>query len=563
MGWLIAACGLAASLVIAFHLVSPNFRDIRLSMAHLMPPPPQSQAPKQTFSLRNLVASWLFWLRLLCVALIALAVYPMVLPVPPPAAGTQHFRLVYDVSASMATQVADGQTRNSAAQDLAQRAIAQMSEIQVERPDICIDVAFVAGGVTFAPMPQASAQLGAAEPVPQGSPVATLVSALTLPAPNSCNTVPTHVVVVTDQPPQTINQATFGGHLMWQQVGAPRDNLAIWSVDVAAATLRKTTPTIDIRVASFGAMPASVSAEVEGPNGLTALILRRDETRTGGWSGDVAFDGAGTYRVRLMDGGAFSADDSVVLELGAVDRVAVDWRLDSVSRPPALLQVGEGVETVVVAPYLGADMDLPEGPFVLVYDGWTNAERGQGQIIGPFMRDHPILDGVNFDVFERFAPRPAALGESRGLAHVIRPSTGAATWVAQRDSQDSDARGAIVPMVFAARGEDISNLSRLMFFNALSWVAEGRSAAASRLRYVDQDGATVVNARAESNTARALSDAASLSLLNEPVLNTEIENSSDAAPQDSPLTPWLIALAVLLILCERQFGLIWTTRSAR
>ena len=532
-------------------------------MAHLMPPPPKSQAPKQTFSLRNLVASWLFWLRLLCVALIALAVYPMVLPAPSVATGTQHFRLVYDVSASMAVRGADGQTRNSAAQDLAQRAIARMSQIQVEHPDICIDVAFVAGGVTFARMPQASAQLIAAEPVPRGSPIATLLSALTLPAPTACNTTPTHVVVVTDQPPQTISQATFGGHLMWQQVGAPRDNLAIWSVDVAAATLRQTIPTIDIRAASFGAMPASVRAEVDGPNGLSRLELRRDETRSGGWRGDIAFDGAGTYRVRLMDGGAFSPDDNVELELGAVDRVAVDWRLDRIARPPALLQVGEGAETVVVAPYLGPDMDLPEGPFVLVYDGWPNADGGLGKMIGPFMRDHPILDGVNFDVFERVAPRPAALGDSRGLAHVIRPSTGVATWVGLRDNQSSGARGAIVPMAFATRGEDITNLSRLMFYNALSWVAEGRSATASRLRYVDQDGATVVNARAESNTARALSDGASLSLLNEPVLMTETKNAPDAAPQDSPLTPWLIALAVLLILCERLFGLIWTTRSAR
>ncbi|MBT6099500.1 MAG: hypothetical protein HOH05_14215 [Marinovum sp.] len=562
--WGLTALFVGAGLcVIGFHLVSPNFRNIRLSMAHLMPPPPKSQAPKKRFSLRNLVASWLFWLRLLCVALIAMALYPLTLAVPLPETDGQHFRLVFDVSASMGVENRNGQARIVEASALGERALEQMTQIKAEGSDACIDVAFVAGGVTFAPMPQGLARVTTAVPDAQGSPMATLVSALTLAAPMGCNTMPTHVVVVSDQPPQTVNQAVFNGHLIWQQVGVARDNLAIWSVDVVAATLRETKPMIDIRVASFGTMPGAVTAEVEGPNGVSAVGMRRDETRAVGWRADVAFDGAGTYRVRLLDGGALLVDDAVEFELGAVDRVTVDWRLDTITRPSALMQMGKEDTTIVVAAYQGVDMVLPDGPFVLVYDGWVNAAGGTRQTIGPFMRDHPILAGVNFDVLERVAPRPVGLAEGLGLAHVIRPDAGTGTWVGVRDTLLDGSRGAIVPLTFAPPNEDISGLSRLMFYNALSWVAEGHSAAVAHLRYVDQNGATVPNARAESNTARVLSDSGSLSSLRDPVWFAVAGDPTDPIIRNSPATPWLIFFAMMLILLERLFGLIWNPRGTR
>ena len=562
--WGLTALFLGAGLcVIGFHLVSPNFRDIRLSMAHLMPPPPKSQAPKQKFSLRNLVVSWLFWLRLLCVALIAMALYPFLLVVPLPETGAQHFRLVFDVSASMGVKNGDGQARIVEASSLGERALEQMTQIKAEALDVCIDVAFVAGSVTFAPMPQGLARVTTAVPDARGSPMAALVSALTLAAPMGCNTIPTHVVVVTDQPPQIVSQAVFNGHLMWQQVGVARDNLAIWSVDVVAAALRETKSMIDIRVASFGTMPRAVTAEVEGPNRLSAIGMRRDETRAGGWRADVAFEGAGTYRVRLLDGGALLVDDTVEFELGAVDRVAVDWRLDTITRPSALKQVGKEKTTIVVAPYQGVDMVLPDGPFVLVYDGWVNAASGIRQAIGPFMRDHPILAGVNFDVLERVAPRPVGLAEGLGLAHVIRPDTGTGTWVGVRNTLLDGSRGAIVPLPFVTPNEDISGLSRLMFYNALSWVAEGHSSAATRLRYVDANGVTVPNARAESNTARVLSDSGSLSSLRDPVWVAVAGDPTEPIIRYSPATPWLIFFAMMLILLERLFGLIWIPRGTR
>ena len=81
-----------------------------------------------------------------------------------------------------------------------------------------------------------------------------------------------------------------------------------------------------------------------------------------------------------------------------------------------------------------------------------------------------------------------------------------------------------------------------------------------RLRYVDGNGKTVPNARAESNTARVLSENGSLSSLRDPVWVAVAGDLTDPIIRNSPATPWLILFAMMLILLERLFGLIWNPR---
>jgi hypothetical protein len=532
-------------------MVRPNFRDIRVSMAHLLPSPPPSQAPKRTFSIRALVASWLFWLRLVCVALVALALYPMTVGVAQDQNGPQHFRLVLDLSASMAVEHSGGALRMDAARILAQQAFAKMSALQSETPETCVDVAFVTGGVTVVPAARAERLLEVAEASAEGASVATLLSAVSLAAPNACDSIPTHAVVVSDQPPQPVPPDRFAGAVIWQQVGIPRDNRAIWSARVNSGYLRDASRSIDLRVASFGTVPPAVSATVEGPSGTSLVAMRLDETRAGGWRADIPFEGAGTYRVTLADGGALSVDDTIVLELGPIDRIAVDWQVPDLPRPQALLQVGEGSTTITVAQYAGGNVPLPEGPFVLVYEGWPTPRQNT---IGPFMRDHPILEGINLDVFERVVPRTVEGLEIDGLASVIRPNGQAGIWIGVRDVP----RGAIVPRAAGAANDDVRGLSKLMFYNALSWVAQSANSVAPPPIYVTKDAQSVPNALAESNTARALSDPVTLALLEEPFIpGTRADPEGALAQQDSPLTPWLIAMVLAVLLIERGIGLIW------
>lgn len=537
--------GAALAAVIGYHMVRPNYRDMRLSMAHLMPDPPESQAPKRKFSLRNLIASPRFWMRLICVALIALALFPLSFP----KAGSQdtsdrHVRIVLDASGSMAV-AADGDSRIQQGVAAAREVLDRM---QGDRR-ACVDMIVAGRSLRAVDVAGVGTELAQLEPVQQGHPVATLIGGLKETGP--CGATPTHAVVVTDVPEQLVPEAQFAGHLIWHQVGAPADNLALRDVTLSVGALHNRAPEITLRVASFGAAPNAVTVNALSPKGTRAEIaLRRDEARTGGWIGSVPYEGAGTYQLALADGGALALDDIAELDVGALEQVTVDWRLRDLRQPRALASSLAGDGAIVIAPYSGSDMALPEGPFVLTYPGWTNARPAK---IGPFMRDHAVLRGVNFDVLEANPPRAIAAPE--GMRAVIRPDGVPGVWLAEQDAP----RGMIVPHPNPQGSADERAMARLMFFNALSWVAQGATPNAPDMRYVTMDGAPVPDADAESDTARPLADPPTLELLDEPPLAVS-ETSAPALQTRESWMPWLFALALLVMLAERALGMVWRAR---
>jgi hypothetical protein len=542
--------------VAGFHMVRPNFRDIRVSMAHLMPTPPVSQAPKRKFSLRSLITSRPFWLRLVCVSLVALALYPQTIRQPAEESGSIHFRLVLDVSGSMgiaeqrSTRLEDGL---AVAADVFARMIALQT---ADASQVCMDLVTVAGTAVIYGQDQISMVLDGLVPQSEGGSVGVLTSAPSLPGQPGCAGPVTHVVFVTDQPQRPIPSDAFSGHILWHQVGNPQDNLAIWDVALTGGGLRDAAPELDLRVAGFGAAPTKVLARIEAPGGSQQISLRRDESRAGGWRADVPVIDAGPYQIMLMDGAALPLDDRVAFTLGQVKRITVDWQLPNLPRPAIFAEPKPDPErtAITVAPYTGPDMALPEGPFVLTYQGWPVAGMAQ---IGPFMRDHPVLEAVNLDVLEAAAPRPQIINDTQMLNAVIRPSGRDGVWVAIRDSP----RGVLVPAADPTAGDTAMTLSRLLFFNALSWVAEGDAPASLNLTYLDPDGRPVANAIAESNTAALVNPPPDLGLLAQPPLPPDAA-ASDAIPiQDEAIwAPWLFVFALAILLLERLIGLIWSSK---
>ena len=455
-------------------------------------------------------------------------------------------RLVVDISGSMA--VADGgQTR----MDLARRAAdAALADIRTSPGGpICADIATVSAAVQVYPDAQADGVIAGLAPLPEGSGIASLFAGFTAPS-QTCGTSPTHVVVITDQPPQPLPADAFGGHVIWHQVGAPQDNLAIADIALRAGTLRDVAPEITLQVASFGAAPTSVSAIVDGPAGRGQVALRRDAARDGGWIVSLPFTGAGDYQIALTDGGSLTLDDRVRFSLGALDRLAVDWQLPDVPRPVVFAKPNEDATALVIAPYAGPNAPLPDGPFVLTYQGWPGAPGAQ---IGPFMRDHPVLEGLNFDVFESAAPGPRQIGQSQALNSVIRPNGLDGTWVAVRDTP----RGVIVPQPTNGGGPNVAAMSKLMFFNAIFWVAQDAAPAAPAFIYETAEGLAVPDARGESLTSRALAPAPCYALLREPPLSVATGGRAD---DTQSWVPWLIVMALFVLLVERSFGLDWTGR---
>ncbi|WP_299771235.1 hypothetical protein [uncultured Tateyamaria sp.] len=537
--------GAALAAVIGYHMVRPNYRDMRLSMAHLMPDPPESQAPKRKFSLRNLIASPRFWMRLICVALVALALFPLSFP----KAGSRdtldrHVRIVLDASGSMGV-VTGGESRM-------QQGVAAAREV-LDRMQgdarACVDMIVAGQSLRAVDVAGIGTEFSTLEPILQGQPVATLIGGLQEIGP--CGATPTHAVVVTDVPEQLVPEAQFTGHLIWHQVGAPADNLALRDVTLSVGALHNRAPEITLRVASFGTAPSVVTVNALSPKGTQAEVaLRRDEARTGGWIGSVPYEGAGTYRLELADGGALALDDIAELDVGALEQVTVDWRLSDLSQPRALVSGLAANGAIVIAPYSGSDMALPEAPFVLTYPGWPNAGSGT---IGPFMRDHAVLRGVNFDVFEASPPR--AIATPGGVRAVIRPDGAPGVWLAEKTGP----RGMIVPHPDPQGTADERAMARLMFFNALSWVAQGATPTTPDMRYVTGDGAPVVDADAESDTARPLADPPTLELLDEPPLAVS-ETGAPARQARESWMPWLFALVLLVMLAERGLGMVWRSR---
>ncbi|UXX83803.1 hypothetical protein [Roseovarius pelagicus] len=529
----------ALGAVIGFHMVRPNYRDIRVSVAHLMPVPPESHAPKRKFSLRNLIVSLLFWLRLAIVGLVALALFPMSFAVRErDATEHRHLRIVLDVSGSMGVG-----ERVARAADAVREAVGRFETEQGG----CLDMVVTGPAPRLVEAGSIGAVLAELKPDVGGQPVAALFGAIGVEGP--CGRAPSHVVVVSDLAARIVPEARHAGYLVWYQIGEPADNLAIWDVRVNLGALHNRAPELVVEVAGFGVGPGDVTVAVEGPGGRSEVALRRDEERIGGWIGVVPYAGSGRYQLKVVKGGALALDDHVEMILGDVERVAVDWRLANMARPGAFAPPTPDASAIVVAPYGGPGLALPKGPFVLTYAGWPNPS-GAGNTIGPFMQDHPVLNGVNFDVLETNAPR--AIRAPDGFRSIIRPDASGDVWLAERQSP----RGVIVPDPSAQGSPDVRALARLMFYNALSWVAQEAIPAAPVLQYVTMDGEPIAEARAESDTARALAPAPTLAALDEPPL-------VDAVPPDENRAnrlrwePWLFAFGLLLLLAERAGGLVW------
>ena len=174
------------------------------------------------------------------------------------------------------------------------------------------------------------------------------------------------------------------------------------------------------------------------------------------------------------------------------------------------------------------------------------------------MRDHPILDGVSFDVLEAMAPQPVNPQSAHPLNSVVRPEAGDGVWVAIRENP----RGAIVPAPVNSANQDVSRLSKLIFYNALAWVADGAATQSLPLRYETADGKVIPNARAESNTARQLAAPGNLALLQEPPVAPALDDG-EARTTFGLWAPWVFLAVLCVMLLERLVGLIWSRSRAQ
>lgn len=540
--------------IIAFHMVRPNTRRLLVSMSAHLEDPPASRAPRVKFSLSRPITSLRFWVRVL-LALIALAAIWQNFKVP--AFGREavtSVRFVLDLSPSMDVRDAAGTRRLDLALAEVQRASDWVArEAVVLDEEICVDVALAAGAGAPRLVPLAAFDLEMAEIGREGMAPSRLLDALSLTSERGCPSAG-KAVVFTDLPQTSLGTDIGLENSLWVQVGAPVFNAGIEAVEVTGGGLGGQDATLHMRAAVYGERPDNPSVSIIGPFGTTTVDLSPDPGREGGWTAQLETPEPGDYTFELLDGGAYPGDDRVAISVAALDRVSVDWQLTGFPKPAALEQVNGTGLLVVSLDQLGDD--LPDRSFVAVYAGF---DPRSGRQIGPFLDHHPLLNGINLDAFETFAPShaPGALAATSNMDAVMRggaPGALPEPWIMARDFPPS----AIIPFDPFSDAQSRS-LSFQLLANALRFASGLEQERLLPLRYVSADGRAITNPVFEAQTARPLAerpDVAAVSLSSPP------EKVLDDVENEASLVPWLLLIVLALACVERVIGLHWS-RTAR
>ena len=569
--------GVAAFAVVVFHMVRPNFRSLRISASRFLPDPPKSSAPRNRIVLSLPPITIRFLLRLM---LVAIALSALVLNWPDTESDTRPataLRVLLDISGSMAVSVDTAETsRLDQARVAIFQGVEQFLLAAPEDQNRCIELFLVGRSVVkvavLHSVGNAQEVAGLISPISAeraGSSAARLGDALAATPDSACNA--SHALVVTDRPALSSIQSRFKGTVLWHQIGQSSDNVGVIGASVEGGGLRGGPREIVARIQVYGTDLANLSASVQGPSGRLASRVRRDPDRALGWL--VRFDAteAGMYEIVASPGGSFAGDDRLQVILDQSQETSVDWKLTSIVRPAVFAASSgpSGSNSILVAQFAEVP-ENPERPVLGVYPGW--AGRNRAMTIGPFIENHPIMENVDFDLFEEFAPRPMT-NLPAGTISVIRPSnsTRSEVWVGIRNNP----RMAIIPEPLLSGDENVRAMSLLIFFNALKWVSDESPARALSLLWRDSSGMEYPRADLESDTAAATTVLPDYALFSEAAnvsdgniaATSDAENAtnqdiSDPEPnldtdQDryGPLNAWLIVTALLLLGFERVW--VW------
>ncbi|MEP0504916.1 MAG: hypothetical protein ABJD13_10515 [Paracoccaceae bacterium] len=362
-----------------------------------------------------------------------------------------------------------------------------------------------------------------------------------------------HVLVFSDQTmPAELPQEL---KLMWHQVGAPRANTAITGLRRAGGGFLDDRQGVEVLITVYGEPETPPNLEVRGPDGPVRVQIESDPLAANRVIAYFDAENAGPFQARLTEEDAFNLDDRIAFSVNPEPPLRVDWRATVGTKPPWLPAADRPSEAnlrVLDVAVLGNSSAESFGPAFFLYDGYlSGAPAGK---IGPFMADHRLLDGVNFDVFDTVSPSTMPFVSSdvlQSFEAVIQGDGAPRPWVAVRDNP----RQVILPMPPTSTGsEDARRIAWIMFANALRWLDETQPRVIAP-DWQDADGFSIPNAFLESDTARPLAEA--------PLYDGFLDGTDDlAATTMMPIWPWLLALAALFLLLERLIGLVWRPAEA-
>ncbi len=545
IAWLL---GLLILGLVALYLVNPPIRRVTLSAARFLTQLPERPRPRKLrLSLRRLVSSPLFWLQLLVLTLLLLAVLAWRSALAAEL-GPRRIALLLavDTSASMSALQGD-LPRLVAAQIQAVEAMAR-AQAATQGGSWCARLAaFDAEWRDLGTFRDPTAAIAVLTPLTPRALNTDLdlvrrkVEAAADATEEEC--APTHVVVITDQPVPAW-YAESPRSLIWLDIGQVLPNVGFTAITPVRNALNGTVDLIGVQVSAFGPAPAGSVVTISGPGGF-ALERQHTWGQTVVWEFRFAPAAPGAYTVSLRPEGVYALDDTATLLVSAPEPVRIDWRLPDQTIPAALgwQQAQRTADVRVIAQ---ADLAvLPaafDTPLLLVGPGYIPGP--EPQLVGYFDEASPLLADLNFDVAESAGMQPA-LPLPDGFLPVLKGAD-QAVWIAARP----DHSAVYIPGPPQPSDDNLGAFSQTVFFNALRALL-GQRDFPELYTLTDRANPEPAGNRlalhpGEGDTGRAPQSAGSL----------DDWRAGPAAQDSDQLWPPLLAAALLALALERATALI-------
>ncbi|UCH94879.1 MAG: VWA domain-containing protein [Candidatus Aminicenantes bacterium] len=352
-----------------------------------------------------------------------------------------------------------------------------------------------------------------------------------------------HIVVVTDIPAPAWLWESENIEVVWRDIGQPVDNLGFTNIRASRNPLTGLASEVLIEVTVYGTPPADARILVTAVDNdnikVKDEVLNWQQGRS--WQGRFVPAGAGQYQLKLSPGGAYTYDDTAVIEIDEGQEIRVDWQL---ADRGLLRQIGWVEDKINPHLRVTSDKTIPmDIPTLIVGPGYNRYGTGSKEpsVIRDFMETSPLLADVNLDAVETLGLRGIELpGE---FQPVLRGIDGT-VWLGQAENP----LRAFVPGLPTGTDDTVGRFSATVFFNAVRWLLQKRDLppvyTLTSPHAIEPAANRLVLHKDEGNTQRVSRSSGKLEDL-KPV------TGKGAA---IPLWPILLMAAVVLFLIERAIA---------
>lgn len=456
-------------ILIILYMFRPYYQPFEISSAEFF-----ETVKGPTISLRfnilSLVTSTPFWLQLLILGCLFLAVLVSDRGLPQTPVESIGILIAIDTSASMSTR--DGvQTRIDTARQEVDRVRAQIVDLNETYSDVrfCESlITFDSGGIRV----QDGIPIENIDHRALGTATATLRVWLesVLSGETEQNSVicqPTHVVVITDvTAPEWVIQSEIP--VIWRDVGEPADNVGIVSIEPRGSELFGWNGGIEVSITAYGTPPLTTSIAILDAN--NNLIDSRDLSWTVATTQSRTFElsSAGEYTVMILPDDAYLYDNRATIRVDNFQNIRYSWEL-STPLPFDLSSVGWELSAENPNLRIASTASVIEGgiPTIIVGNEYRHATDTQS--ITYFEEETGLLDQISLDTAQslRIGQSPFIASVNPELYTVILADDADNVLIAMNDS----APFVVIPGPPTIDADpELNSFSQTLFFNAVRWL---------------------------------------------------------------------------------------------